>query len=84
MDVMPAALARTRRTALGGVPSDSEIAIPVRVAVPVFFIVTVCGALLVFCVWLPKASNVCESETTGTGVAVPVPVKAAVCGEPEA
>jgi hypothetical protein len=80
-EVIAEACDRTVRTALGWL-SDSEMAMPVSPAVPVFLTVMVCAALLVPCVWLPKSSEVGVSVTIGARGAVPVPVSATVCGEP--
>jgi hypothetical protein len=52
--------------------------------VPVFDSVVVITALDVFTAWFPNASVVGESEATGAGGAVPVPVSAAICGDPVA
>src|SRR5206468_10420164 len=54
-----------------------------RVAVPVFDSVTVCAALVVPTVWLAKVSEVGERLAVVVGAA-PVPVRATVCGLPEA
>jgi hypothetical protein len=56
----------------------------VRVALPVFFKVTVIGLLLVFTVTFPKATGDGEALTTGAGAATPVPFRESVAGEPAA
>ena len=55
----------------------------VRAALPVFLSVAVCAALVVPEVAL-KLSEGGVSKTAGVGVVVPLPVRLAVCGEPEA
>ena len=53
-----------------------------RVALPVFESVRVCGREVVPTLVVGKASVVGESVAMGAGTGVPVPVSAAVCGEP--
>ena len=55
----------------------------VNAALPVFFIVKVCGALVVFSGWLPKARAEGDKLPTGP-LTIPVPCKATTCGLPEA
>lgn len=52
-------------------------------ALPVFFSVAVC-AVAVVPVCVEKVSELGVTDATGTGTAVPVPLRATVCGEPEA
>src|SRR5581483_1064745 len=49
---------------------------------PALVSVTLCGALVVFVVCVPKVSVPGDSVTTGGGGATPVPLKATVCGLP--
>lgn len=74
-------MARTCRTI--SLPLLSVIVAPEIFSepVPLFSSVICCAALLVPWVWLPKVSEVGVSVALGTGVAVPVPVREAVCGE---
>jgi hypothetical protein len=67
---------------VGWVPVN-EYPVIVSGELPVFVRVTVLAALAMFSVWLPKASEVGVRVALGAG-AVPVPVRAAVCGLPAA
>jgi hypothetical protein len=53
-------------------------------ALPVLVSVTVCAALVVPTSVVKVSGPVAESETTGAGAAVPVPVRVTDCGEPAA
>jgi hypothetical protein len=58
-----------------------EVLLMVMLAPPLLVKVTVWLLLVVFTCWLPKAIEVGDKLATG---AIPVPVKATVCGLPEA
>src|SRR5437667_12525333 len=60
-----------------------EIVVIAKAAEPVFVSVTVCAALVVPTVWLAKVSEAGERLAVVVD-AVPVPVRPAVCGLPEA
>jgi len=59
----------------------AEIPVMVSGALPVLLSVTVCAAEVVPAV-AEKLSDEGESEATGRGAAVPIPVKLIICGEP--
>ena len=58
-----------------------EILVIVRLPLPLFVRVIVCGELVVLTAWLPNVRVVAERLTTG---AAPVPVRLTVCGLPAA
>src|SRR5207302_9012392 len=60
-----------------------EIVVMAKAAGPVFVSVTVCVAVVVSTVWLAKVSEAGERLAVVVD-AVPVPVRPAVCGLPEA
>lgn len=57
---------------------------PLSVALPVLLSVTVSAVLEEFSAWLPNVRVVGASDATGAGAAVPVPLRATVCGDPDA
>jgi len=65
-----------------GLAPVSEIPVMLSTALPVFESVRVCAAEVVPAVVLGKVSVPPDKEATGAGAGVPVPVSAAVCGEP--
>src|SRR6202171_3635396 len=65
--------------ALAAKSPDAAMEMIVRGPVPVLVSVSVCAALVVFNVWLPKVRFVGASITAGVGIA-PVPLSAMFCG----
>ena len=75
---MPVAMAKSEAF----VPVRSRLAVMFRVALPVFFTVTVCAALAVVTSCPPKLIGVDGVSVTTGAEAMPVPVKDSVCGLP--